>query len=95
MFQERSHGGDGTDQHLPGSLQAVSGAVGTAVGQIPPAFHTDLPVPLQPAAPGVPAAPGPHLGQAEIAAGAGEGEHERRKEGKWWSEGRAEIGVGC
>lgn len=51
----------------------MSSAVGTAVGQIPPAFHTHLLVPLQPAAPGLPTARGPHLRQAEIAAVAGEG----------------------
>lgn len=40
---------------------------------VPPALDAHAPVPLQPAAPGLPPAGGRHLRQAEKAAGAGEG----------------------
>lgn len=41
--------------------------------RVPPALDAHPPVPLQPAAPGLPPAGGRHLRQAEKAAGAGEG----------------------
>lgn len=78
--------GIATAEHLPGSLQAVPGAVGMAVGQVPPALHTHLLVPEQPAAPALPAARGAHLGQAEIAAVAGKGragDGGKRQEKRW------------
>lgn len=65
--------------------------MGPAVGQVPPALHTHPPVPLQPAAPGLPAARGAHLRQAEIAAVAGEG---RAGEGAKREEKRGKIVVG-
>lgn len=71
--------------HLPGSLQPVPSAMGTGVGCVPPALDAHLLVPVQPAAPGLPAAGGPYLRQAEIAAVAGEGEGGERW--KKWEKG--------
>lgn len=77
------------DSHLPGSLQPVPGATGAAVGRGPPALNTHPLVPVQPAAPGLPAAAGPHLRQAEIAAEAGQG---GAGGGERWLEGGADAG---
>lgn len=72
---------------LPGSLQPMSGAMGTAVGHVPPALDAHPLVSVQLAAPGLPAAGGPYLRQAEVAAVAGEGGGKGGKMGKWGGKG--------
>lgn len=76
---------------LPGSLQPMSGAMGTAVGHVPPALDAHPLVSVQLAAPGLPAAGGPYLRQAEVAAVAGEG---GGKGEKWENGGEKEENGG-